>query len=395
MAGAIDKKSEVHQVGCKHTSTDHGEDLDLLQKELANSYYWSGNCRTDYRFFICNWHPLLGMFLSHPLHPWSKLERIAMLVCSVCLSLVPIALQIQGGRRGELRNSGNLGAQMKLLVLVSLPLMLWELVAYWISIMDIYCMGKHKCLAKCARIFKNFILFLSLIGGAFCAVVAIVFIMPKAHEPVSKLFVNLLISRTQMWIVWFPLYLICPFIGFIPIWCREKSKENEAPISSKDIEAQTCQDSTGSPEEQPSCKVRSETRKERPHSKHHSSKEVKHGEDKTAALPTLLSPKESGVHAHVEKLCDVCGRTRDEHYHGKWCIRKQDKHLDDDDKTSALSTLPSSTGALCDVCGKTREEHLNKKWCRREAAVATSALTLCDVCGKTRMEHMDGKFCRR
>jgi uncharacterized membrane protein YsdA (DUF1294 family) len=354
MAGTVDKKTEVHQIGCKYAN-DHavGDDLGSLEKELANSYYWSGSCWTDYRFFVCNWHPLLGMFFSHPMHPWSKLERLAMFACSACLSLVPIALQIQGGTKGELRNTGNAAAALKLFLLVSLPLMLWELVAYRMSIMDIYCMGKHECIAKCARIIKNCVLVLSLIGGVFCAVVAIVYIMPKADEPMPKLFMGLIVSRVQMWIVWFPLYLLIPFLGFVPVWCQEKSRVDEVKISMEDVEAQTCPD----------------------------------GVAEVASTPQ-------------KTLCTICGKTREEHPSGKWCARRDDERVED--KTIILPTLLSADVAkhvhaktLCEVCGKTRDEHANKKWCKRQDVAAMTSPTLCEICGKTRLEHMDQQFCRR
>jgi len=116
--------------------------------------------------------------------------------------------------------------QLQLLLYVSLPLMLWESGLYWINIMDIYFKGKSDCLVKCSQFFKNFILVISVAGGALFAVVAIAFIMPKAQEPMSKLVLNLFISRVQMWVVWFPLHFLPPYFGFLPVWFQEKRKAN-------------------------------------------------------------------------------------------------------------------------------------------------------------------------
>mmetsp|Transcript_178749 Transcript_178749/g.572916 ORF Transcript_178749/g.572916 Transcript_178749/m.572916 type:complete len:155 (-) Transcript_178749:439-903(-) len=61
--------------GCDKAPWADSEYKDDLQKQLLQSYRWSGSFSRDFCFFICNWHPFLGMFWSHPMHPWSKRER--------------------------------------------------------------------------------------------------------------------------------------------------------------------------------------------------------------------------------------------------------------------------------------------------------------------------------
>lgn len=315
MAEKIDKQAEVYQIGCNCKSrSKRGEDLGPLEMELANSYYWSGSLCKDYWFFVCNWHPLLGLLMSHPAHPWSKLERLATFMFSACFSLMPIALQLQGGRRGKLKGN-DAEAQAKLLLYVSLPLMLWEFALYWINIMDIYCRG--RCFEKCGRAFKNIILLISVAGGAFFAWIAIAVILPEADEPLSRLLGKLLNSRVQMWIVWFPLYFFAPFIGFLPVWCKEKKKASEV------------------------------------------------SEDAGAAdVETGSVPASEPVGVPIAA-------------------------------TEAPPAVSAQVITLCDVCGKTRQEHPNHKFCRRPVAPSVHSVTLCDVCGKPRNEHPDHKFCKR
>lgn len=49
----------------------------FVKNRLAeNRHYWTGIYCTDYLFHVCNQHPFLGIFFSHPMHPFNKLERI-------------------------------------------------------------------------------------------------------------------------------------------------------------------------------------------------------------------------------------------------------------------------------------------------------------------------------
>merc|ERR1711879_537111 len=58
---------------------------------MGNSYYWTGVPGYDYWFYVCNWHPLLGIFFCHPNHPWSKSLRLLMFFASLAITMVPAA----------------------------------------------------------------------------------------------------------------------------------------------------------------------------------------------------------------------------------------------------------------------------------------------------------------
>mmetsp|Transcript_22795 Transcript_22795/g.65552 ORF Transcript_22795/g.65552 Transcript_22795/m.65552 type:complete len:628 (-) Transcript_22795:66-1949(-) len=58
-----------------------------VQWDLLNMRcYWSGEIIYDYAFHVANKHMYLGCFLSHPAHPYTKLERF--IVCTMVTSFI-------------------------------------------------------------------------------------------------------------------------------------------------------------------------------------------------------------------------------------------------------------------------------------------------------------------
>eukprot|EP00949_MAST-11_sp_MAST-11-sp1_P002583 g2583.t1 len=64
------------------------EERDPIIRDLGNGVvvYSNSYCR-DYLFYIRNNHALLSLFCSHPLHPYSKMERFFAQLCSFCIVL--------------------------------------------------------------------------------------------------------------------------------------------------------------------------------------------------------------------------------------------------------------------------------------------------------------------
>merc|ERR1740130_206696 len=132
---AYNKEDEMEILcNCQSETDRHGGDkafIARLQRDLATTYYWSGDFCKDYGFFVCNWHPLLGMFLAHPAHPWSKGERLATFILSCCLTMLPSALLAHALADHPAMEKHTLYYTF---VLVTLPVMTWEIMLYWISI---------------------------------------------------------------------------------------------------------------------------------------------------------------------------------------------------------------------------------------------------------------------
>merc|ERR1719265_1958769 len=51
--------------------------------------YWTGNWRRDYLNHVRNTHPLVSCFLCDPQHPYSKGERLAVLMVTMTLMVLP------------------------------------------------------------------------------------------------------------------------------------------------------------------------------------------------------------------------------------------------------------------------------------------------------------------
>merc|ERR1719188_1401714 len=109
-----------------------------LEYQLAQSYYWSGNFLKDLVFFVCNWHPFFGMFLSHPRHPWSKGERFGTFIVSCSITMLPSALMVRNMERSGFTR---LETNAMIFFGITLPVLVIEVSLYWLGIGDIFCKG--------------------------------------------------------------------------------------------------------------------------------------------------------------------------------------------------------------------------------------------------------------
>lgn len=231
---------------CNCSSESKRGDVKLvgqLQRDLLGSYYWSGNCCKDYVFFVLNWHPLLGMFFSHPAHPWSKVERIATFVFSCCLSMLPSALVVHFTEEaGHKDYEGILVFGM-----VTLPVLIWEIALYWIVVGDAFCKGKgciHNCCAAIFRCYQKCCLCCSALFSLGIFGLSLM-LMELVKAPWYALLKPLAISRVQSWVTWFPIWTFLPCLGFLWGWCEERRAAKDAEGSDSDKELQGASDSEG------------------------------------------------------------------------------------------------------------------------------------------------------
>jgi hypothetical protein len=279
-----DKEDYMWECGCNcqpESKREGGKQLvGKLQRDLMGSFYWSGNCCMDYCFWIMNWHPLLGICFSHAAHPWSKLDRIATLVVSVCLSMPPSVLVVHmlvvakksmgliptsapiiattfgpitgaynpmmistTGVLSEVEQAKGMSEFLLVFLFVTLPVMIWEILMYWLSVGDACCKGRGCICDTISRIFGCcktacfcFSLWFSL--TVLCISLGL---MSMTEAPWLDLLRPLAMSRLQSWVLWFPIYTFLPCFGFLWTWFGEKdvlgdSRASDSDFSESDVE---------------------------------------------------------------------------------------------------------------------------------------------------------------
>merc|ERR1711879_130869 len=146
------------EYGCVDGKEEEKKDyIHRLRDDLANTYWWSGNWFQDFFFFVCQWHPLIGILMCHPNHPWSKRDRIQMTVISLCLTMIPA---VWVGQRYEGQKDSNPLAKFErtteTIFLITIPDIIYGVLLYQLSIADSRCPscaafwnGLHLCCMNC------------------------------------------------------------------------------------------------------------------------------------------------------------------------------------------------------------------------------------------------------
>eukprot|EP00415_Alexandrium_ostenfeldii_P000849 UN0849 len=220
------------QVGCgaAEVRSFEGVSLGRLQRDLGRVYFWSGSFWADYAFFIANWHPLVGIFLSHPWHPWSKKERIGMLIFSVPLTMLGLALKC---------HHADFERQLAIYVGVTLPVMLVESVLYQLAVLEhrfrdrfqdrrrcgCLCRGVCRRVMILARILRYFAFSTAIAASLVVAALVFLWLVPARDCNVRDLVVELLISRLQSWVTWFPIWFLLPCRGFLAGWSADRPRQ--------------------------------------------------------------------------------------------------------------------------------------------------------------------------
>jgi len=197
-----------------------------LRKDLATSYYWSGQCGRDYLYFVTQWHPFLGVFLCHPNHPWTKFSRFLMLLASLAFTMVPSAAVADDFGQCTQHSPGhdeNLGYWMEkfyVLIWVTIPDCFFAQVLYRLSVMPIYCWCRF-----CPRLF-TFIARINICGVLlFGALTSVMSYTIKRDAAWACLLEPICFGKIMSWLAWFPLFLLVPCkVGFISLWRYERRR---------------------------------------------------------------------------------------------------------------------------------------------------------------------------
>jgi len=215
-------KAGQMKYGCQPYEVEPSDYIITLENDLANSYHWSGNFWEDYIFFVCQWHPLIGILACHPYHPWSKLERLKMFVISTAVSMVPailVAKRVEDSfpeDADELKKSATL---FFTLIFVTLPDIIVGVVLYQLSIANTRC-PLCTCWVTINKCCSN---------GFLCIAIAACglsyYILQDTHpdeilgalKPLGK-------GKLYSLGTWFPIWFVLPCVGFCLVWRGEHSE---------------------------------------------------------------------------------------------------------------------------------------------------------------------------
>lgn len=231
----VDREAAAYEPPCNCCGDAPRKRPRGLQPSLAQEYHWTGNCCMDYVFFVRNWHPFLGIFCSHPAHPYSKLERIAILFVVCCLSILPAELIELGFERAEDEGffgfGASIGKRVAVLVFVTLPVTILSTALYWCLVLDdLCCSFLRTCVQRGAQ---------CCLGFALCASVAILvlslLLAQALNVDLEAVAHTSLKSQIQSWVVWFPVWTFLPCVGFLHVWCTER-KAHEFEDDDEDSE---------------------------------------------------------------------------------------------------------------------------------------------------------------
>jgi len=214
---------------------------------LRGRAYWTGDFAADYGFHVANEHPLLSCFFSHPAHPYNKLERLAVLIIVTFLTFPPTfailrwSKHVQGKQAREPGIAGEvqameqlftrLGAQLEILLLVTVPSLIIQLILETLAILDfqlqegtglgryLACKPLCECAARCVVLVKQSCLVFSfgLAGLVFYISVSTLGRRASMADAMGPF----LMSRAQSWTLWFVFDGLTPCCGFLARWCLE------------------------------------------------------------------------------------------------------------------------------------------------------------------------------
>jgi len=220
-----DKASHM-EFGCIHRGVP-GDNVSKgqLRRDLGTTYYWSGSFCRDYIFFVANWHPLFGMWCSHPVHPWSKRHRFATFVFSCAITMLPASVIVYMGETSDGGVAAQIVSKAVILLWITLPVMIWETMLYFINTADMHFedRGYRACnfLVYGLRCVRELWTCIALAAALVVATISLV-IIAVSGAPAKRLLRPLLVSRVQSWVLWFPLWFFLPFMGFLHGWTMEK-----------------------------------------------------------------------------------------------------------------------------------------------------------------------------
>mmetsp|Transcript_84200 Transcript_84200/g.272515 ORF Transcript_84200/g.272515 Transcript_84200/m.272515 type:complete len:378 (-) Transcript_84200:356-1489(-) len=247
---------------CCTTCTDSRAYSSSFQSDLlARRARWTGDFIADYGFHVANEHPLLSCFLSHPAHPHSKLERLAVLLMVSCmafpatLALLRWGKDLYGRQPKEELNAWaeavlsveqafmRVGMQLGIFLFVTIPSAIMQFILESLAILDFQlqegtglsrvsgCRPLCECAVRCVLTVKHCCLVFSLLVAGLIYFLSSELLARPGASP-AEAAGPFLLSRAQCWVLWFLTDALLPCRGFVAKWCSESSSVDAAASKS-------------------------------------------------------------------------------------------------------------------------------------------------------------------
>lgn len=209
--------------GCIEGFPEDAPFIHKLKWDLANSYYWSGNMGYDFVFFVAQWHPWIGILCCHPNHPWTRAERLLMVIVGLSISIVPSVLISQAFHDAH---GAEIGMKVVTVAFVTVPSLILSVILYQMAILD----GRGKCCTicgPCLRCFQQCMVGITVViaGTAlFCSFILLEGEQALEHQAINwvKALTPLIKGQLFSQLLWFPLWILLPCqLGFLDLWHYE------------------------------------------------------------------------------------------------------------------------------------------------------------------------------
>jgi hypothetical protein len=222
--GGTTKAAQI-DVCCEAVDKD-APHCNTLAYDLAQSYYFAGNMCQDYMFFCRNWHTLLGIFMCHPAHPWSKRERLLMFIITVEITMIPAAAISKLATEDSLELHSQSGYNHLTFTFVTIPNIIVGIILYQVAVADFRCPNAFGC---CLRALRGCCFCGAIAYGVFaslaCCLILVGANQEMGEDDWRRAFAHLMRGQFYSWVLWFPIWFFMPCqFGFLSLWCAEKRK---------------------------------------------------------------------------------------------------------------------------------------------------------------------------
>lgn len=208
------------RLACQEPIPEDANYINRLIKDLGTTFDWSGNFCMDYAFYVLNWHPLLGLFFCHPNHPWTKKERLGMLIISIAITIVPAALIARSVRKGHIEVVGT----PIIIACITIPDAIASIILYQLSVIHIHCPVLEPCVRWLKYLGFCIVMLFAVIAAVLCF-----FILTGSRARLLNALIPLARGKAWTYATWFPFTFFMPCCGFLWVWCfsSKDSKDSE------------------------------------------------------------------------------------------------------------------------------------------------------------------------
>eukprot|EP00931_Biecheleriopsis_adriatica_P102123 TRINITY_DN77147_c0_g1_i1.p1 TRINITY_DN77147_c0_g1~~TRINITY_DN77147_c0_g1_i1.p1 ORF type:complete len:342 (-),score=82.76 TRINITY_DN77147_c0_g1_i1:41-1066(-) len=211
------------------------ETPDHLEREavefdlLSGRVHFTDSWLKDFTFYSQNYHPLLGIFMCHPLHPYDKKERVVVLLSTTIVSTILCTLA-----EALMPKWAKWNRFFVTTVMINFPLLVLNAFLAWLAVVPerlrrfgtetACCKPCVKCLIPLVKLLfygLNILLLLNMVLQVRAGLSA------ASDKKVNKFYQSLpsaFANVVFMWVVWFLEKMALPVFGFGPPGVPENLK---------------------------------------------------------------------------------------------------------------------------------------------------------------------------